>query len=395
MIRYLLATLALLLITLGEQQPVARTQVTTLPYHDVSVTLPYLYQLAMQRPLYLPSPEALSNAATAMQKQSIDQYVSSLRNLKKEHALNDFMLAELILNSARHQFPRQTDAFLATHLWHVLNQLGYSASLYYNDHTAQVFIKTKEMVYGVPVLQYGEDQYVNLSRLFDLEYSTQGRLMAYGTMEGSGKASFSFRVAEVPHVFKKSYITKNLSFQHEATTYSVPVKSNRGWLQYLYNYPQVSFITFSDCPFSQSAEEHLLGWLATQIEGMNEYEKVRFLLSFTRSAFNYGTEDERFGPDKALAPELTLFSKQSDCEDRAILFRALVQRLVGDEVVFLDYPTHISAAVQFKSGQLGDPVWYNQKAYTVCEPTGPQNHLGIGEYPPGMPNDELEVYAIR
>jgi hypothetical protein len=109
--------------------------------------------------------------------------------------------------------------------------------------------------------------------------------------------------------------------------------------------------------------------LAVHMKGMSEQQAVNFLLRFVQTSLKYQTDEQQFGEENYLFPEETLFYPYSDCEDRAVLFAWLVQSLLGLQVVGLDYPGHVAAAVHFNETVSGDSVDYQGKRYVVTDPT--------------------------
>ena len=97
----------------------------------------------------------------------------------------------------------------------------------------------------------------------------------------------------------------------------------------------------------------------------------------------------------AFTPEETLYYLYSDCEDRSALFYNMVKEILKIDVVLVDFPGHASAAVHFEKSPDKDrnikPVFHKGKAYYVCDPTGPGNHLRLGEYPSGFENTTPRV----
>jgi hypothetical protein len=59
------------------------------------------------------------------------------------------------------------------------------------------------------------------------------------------------------------------------------------------------------------------------------------------------------------------------------LFAWLVRQLLGLDVIGLDYPGHIATAVQLKTAVKGDVVTFNNKDYTVADPTYINARLGM------------------
>jgi hypothetical protein len=64
-------------------------------------------------------------------------------------------------------------------------------------------------------------------------------------------------------------------------------------------------------------------------------------------------------------------------------------------MIALLYPTHITMAVEF-SKPIGDPIVYNGKTYSVCEPTPQLENLGIGQMSAKLKNTPYHVvYAYE
>ena len=126
---------------------------------------------------------------------------------------------------------------------------------------------------------------------------------------------------------------------------------------------------------------------------MSQKRGVDYLMRFTRYAFLYESDDENFGKEKRLSPEETLFSKYSDCDDRAALFFFLVKEVYNLPMITLLYPTHVTMAVQFDKS-VGNTIPYNGREYTVCEPTPQKQDLRIGELSPKLKKMPYQiVYA--
>jgi hypothetical protein len=67
--------------------------------------------------------------------------------------------------------------------------------------------------------------------------------------------------------------------------------------------------------------------------------------------------------------EELLYYPYCDCEDRSVLFSYLVRNLVGLEVCGLEYPGHMSTAVNFDSNVSGDYISFEGKRYVILKPS--------------------------
>ena len=111
---------------------------------------------------------------------------------------------------------------------------------------------------------------------------------------------------------------------------------------------------------------------------MSQKRGVDYLMRFTRNALMYETDEQNFGKEKRLSPELTLFSEYSDCDDRAGLFFYLVKEIYNLPMIAVLYPTHVTIAVQFDK-PVGKPITYKGKKFSICEPTPQVEDLRIGQ----------------
>jgi hypothetical protein len=173
-------------------------------------------------------------------------------------------------------------------------------------------------------------------------------------------------------------IERRISFSHRGQTFEVTVFLNHDHLKMMDEYPYFSQSAYFNIGLSREAERSLLPRMRQLMEGKTPAEKVEFLLSFTRTSFFYKDDRRRYGKEKPMTPEQTLYHSYSDCEDRTALFFYLDRQLIGLPVIVLDFQTHVGAAVELP-GIDGERFTYKGHEFVYCEPTGPQDILKIGE----------------
>jgi hypothetical protein len=156
--------------------------------------------------------------------------------------------------------------------------------------------------------------------------------------------------------------------------------------------PQTNLDSHFGANLSPATLRSLRDSLAPELEKRDPSGRVGVLLHFVQTALPYATDQEQFGYEDYLYPDESLFYPACDCEDRAALFAALVRELVGLDVVGLDYPGHIAAAVAFTEDIPGDRFTYRQVRYTVCDPT--YIGAGIGRSMPIAGADRPGIIAV-
>jgi outer membrane biosynthesis protein TonB len=196
----------------------------------------------------------------------------------------------------------------------------------------------------------------------------EGVLYSYdGSYPGVDKKT-DFSVKSAP-VLNDRVGKRDLKFEYGGRTYSIPVEFNRDAVSFFEYYPQTNFEVYFTSSASSEATRSLVSGLKPIVSGISEIDAVNILLRFVQTAFEYQTDQEQFGREKPFFPEETLYYPYSDCEDRSILFAYLVRKVLGLDVVGLDYPAHIATAVRFGSTVAGDAVTVQGTRYVICDPT--------------------------
>lgn len=175
---------------------------------------------------------------------------------------------------------------------------------------------------------------------------------------------------------------------------------NENMIAFLGDYPsfgiagtqQIDWVNCCNTPLSDEAKTKLYTQLKERIKGMNELEAANLLLNYVQIAFEYKTDDEVWGRERAFFPEETLYYPYCDCEDRAILFSRLVSDLLGLEAILVHYPGHLATAVHFNTDVKGDYFEVDGKRYIVCDPTF--FNAPVGKTMTTMDNRKATVYRI-
>jgi hypothetical protein len=158
-------------------------------------------------------------------------------------------------------------------------------------------------------------------------------------------------------------------------------------------YPQVDIEVYANAQpseeFTKSIDELIKPYLA----GLSTFESVSLLLAYLQYGFDYATDDEQFGYEKPFFCEENYYYAKNDCEDRSVLFSYLVRHLLHLDVILIDYPGHLAAAVHFPVEVSGKSVNYNGKRYVICDPT----YIGapIGVEMPEFTQDDRTVIPLK
>lgn len=322
-----------------------------------------------------------------------NRILHQLYNKKKQLDLNDWLYYLLIRVCVDTIFSTKTENFKTLVYWVTLNKSGYDVKLSYLQKQLALSVFTNDEVFDTPRRPEKDGWYVDISSLFKGDYKSITMSSSFvSTIPSSNDMPFQFYLKKLPVFINPTIEERILKFIHNNQANELKVKINKNAIRVMYRYPETSIKQQSTIPMSLEARSSLLPQLKEKVNAMTNYEAVRYLLSFTRQAFNYKTDSEAYGLDNVtFSPEETLYYSNSDCEDRSILFVFLVQEILKLDAILIDFPEHASAAVNFKITSYGEPVTFNGIKYTICDPTGPGNHLLPGDYPNGLQNAAYNI----
>ena len=335
----------------------------------------------------------------AYQKANTGKYASIINSLlayKKSHDLNDWLYYQLIRKTAQAISPKKDNYERYTfYKWFLLGKSGYDARLTIADNRIVFYVYNDEDISDIPFLMFKGKKYMCLN-YHDYAKADLNKVPAQDMLSiPEANKSFSYKVTRMPDFKPESYASKKIEFSYKHRVYHFNIKLNPEVEAIFANYPGVDFSYYFNIPLSKETYGSLIPLLKKNIGKMSQKRGIDYLMRFTRYAFLYENDEDNFGKEKRLSPEETLFSKYSDCDDRAALFFYLVKEIYNLPMIALLYPTHITMAVQFDK-PVGTPIMYNGQAYSVCEPTPQKENLGIGQLSESLKNIPYKVvYAYQ
>lgn len=338
------------------------------------------------------SATAVQNFYHQLNESKYQSILTSLLAYKEKHQLNDWIYYQLIRKTAQQISPKAENYHRYTlYKWFLLSKSGYDARLSIGNNLIIFYVRNDENINDIPFFSIEGYKYMCLNYhdygKIDFE---KDKVYPVNVDIPEARNSFSYKVTRMPDFKPESYNEKEIQFSYRSKPYHFQVKLNPEVENIFKNYPGVDFESYFNIPLSHETYHSLIPILKKNIEGMNQKKGVDYLMRFTRYAFLYQTDENNFGKEKRLSPEQTLFSKYSDCDDRAALFFYLVKEIYNLPMIALLYPTHISMAVQFDKAQ-GRSIIYKGQKYSVCEPTPQNRDLRIGQIASDLEGLNYEV----
>ena len=246
----------------------------------------------------------------------------------------------------------------------------------------------------MPVSRYEDGWFVDLTAYHRNNVTKRVNALSFNFEPNPTGKPFSFTLEVLPTFSNPEIEMKKMAFVHDNELQTIHLNLNKSIIHLMYKYPELSINKHAQIPLSLEARNSLFGQLQALVKDKTPYEAIRLFLSFTRQAMNYKTDQAAYKVrNLTFSPEETLYYKYSDCEDRSILFHYLVRELLNLDVILIDYPEHATTAVLFDKPYGEKPIVCNQQEYTICDPTGPGNHLRPGQYPQGLIEEHYNILS--
>ena len=304
---------------------------------------------------------AIADAYEALCNSDYKPLLADCAQIRKDLRLNDWGVFTLVRQVADTYCGTANESIVMQQF--LLNEMGYKARMARKatEDKMMLFVATDCSIYAHPYITLNGQNYYNLS-------GNNEQCQFYMCQKDSPKAknSVGMQLKEAP-LFPGTVVSST----HQATgsAAKVTVDVPKALMDFYKDYPQCDYSVYFNAPVNAAMENRILSSLAPLVQGRNEADAANILINFVQTAFQYQTDGQQFGYEKPFFVEELFYYPYSDCEDRAMLFSYLVRKLLGLDVVLLDYPEHIATAVRFNGNVSGDYLMVNGRKYIVCDPT--------------------------
>jgi len=303
--------------------------------------------------------------------------LEQLLQYRKNMNLNDWGYCKLLHETGK-IITENNKNLTRLFIWFMLTKSGFETKVGYNKTGVYLLLPTGDPIYGQSFVRVGKKKFYIIS--FEGKEKLKLGIYTYKGKYPNVDDMINLDVKESP-VIKNHLVEKELKFKYSGKEYVITIKLDQNTAGFFRDYPQTNMQVYFAAPLSSQAENSLLSQLRPIIRGKSEAVAVNMLLRFVQTAFPYKTDQNQFGYEKVFFSDEFLYYPYSDCEDRSIMFAYLVKKLVGLDVVGLDYPGHIATAVKFSKRVKGDAIVYKKERYLICDPTYINANIGRG-----MPN---------
>ncbi len=349
--------------------------------------------------IYMKYDKKISFDMTLVNKDSISRFWdnSSKTKYKKllkqintkstELNLNDWAKYQLIYKVGLNIYDDKNLANLFT--WFILVKMNYDVKIGYDNDKTYLLSTVAHKLYQVAFFAINFKKYY----LLNLKGKTNsiGNIYTYKGDYPRASEKLSFAIKKDLKI-NKNIEQKELSFKYENNDYKINAEYSNDLIRFYKTFPQSNYSIYFSAKNSSALSDTILAQLAQLINGKSEIQAVNLLLRFVQTSFEYKTDPEQFNYEKVMFPEETIFYPYSDCEDRSIIFSYLVKNLLNLDVIGIKYHDHLATAVAFSSNVRGDGLMYNDKNYTIADPTYINANIGMAM--PKYKNQKFEIISF-
>jgi hypothetical protein len=328
---------------------------------------------------------SISSYWTKMCETNYPNLIDKFKNIKTNLNLNDWGYYLLLKNFSKQLFPSSLKSEnLLT--WYLLTRSGYKARIAYADNNdVFILIASTIDIYNVNFLNYNNLRYYLLD-------SKETKVRTYDKDFPDAHLVMDLNI-DSPLNLAEKIGNRKVNFRYRDKKYNFSINYNKNLVDFYNDYPQAQISVYFDAMVSRAAKESIIDSLYPLMKDKPETEAAEFLLNFVQNAFDYKTDEEQFSHEKFFFVEDVLHYPFCDCEDRAVFYAFLVKELLKHEVVGIEYPGHMSTAVHFDQQIEGDEFVFQNKTFTVCDPT--YIDAPIGEAMPDFENVSAKIIPLK
>ena len=330
--------------------------------------------------------EAFADAWQHLANEKYDITLSDVLEVRDELELCDWAYINMLQAVCEKQYGKTNEAVIMQAF--LLAQSNYKIRLAYNDKL-YILIASE---YGIfKMYRYN----VNGKEFYALD--GKGGYLNYCKAAFEKEKSISLQLRKEQKLGHTPTPARKLTSKFGIVA---NVTVNKNEIDFFNNYPsayingntKTKWAVYANTPLSENIKKTLYPILKKSVTGLSERDAVNKIMNFVQTAFTYEYDDKVWGGDRSFFAAETLHYPYSDCEDRSILFSRLVRDILGTEIVLIYYPGHLATAVRFKEEVNGDYILYQNKKYTICDPT--YVNAPVGKTMPGMNNKEAQVIVL-
>lgn len=307
--------------------------------------------------------ESVGNAWDLFYNNRYDVILQSVDDAIKVYGLSDWGVFKLIEFISEDIFGKGTNESCVLRAY-LMSQAGIDVRIGRTDAGLVILVPITEDIAMYKYLTFNGKKYYLFGNV------GSGAVYTYNESFGEKSNSITLAIDALPKL-NGDYVDSRTIASKNYPELSFRTVANRNLMAYYNDLPPVCNVSHYSSIRDADANTllPLLEVLDKALKGKSEVETVNMLLDLIQYGFEYETDAEQFGREKYNYIEENFYYPACDCEDRAILFSVLTEIILERDVVLLEFPNHLSAAVCFSEPMNGDYIEYQGKKYYICDPT--------------------------
>lgn len=331
----------------------------------------------------------VSKAWTFLSDGKMNEVINNFLAWREALDINDYIYACLIGKACMDFLGKNSRNEAIVMQAYILTQCGYDLRIARKNSSLIMLLPIKENVYGKNFFSINGKKYYAINDTDEKgEYYTFSQNFSPNSQIITTQITKQIKLSKSKHNAEPTKTFASKKYPDIRITAS----ADRNLINLYNDYPILDWEMYANTPMSSKLEKEIMPFLSSAVSGKSEVEATEILLNFVQTAFKYKTDGEQFGYERPFFVDELFYYPYSDCEDRAILFSYLVRKIVGLDVVLLNYPNHLASAVKFTSYRQGDYINVNGEIFTVCDPT--YINAGVGEAMPQFKQTKAKVIIL-
>ncbi|MES2559757.1 MAG: hypothetical protein V4590_08460 [Bacteroidota bacterium] len=317
-----------------------------------------------------------SSVSELMQNTQTDSLITRMNQYAAELKMDDMAYLMMLNRLTESMLKHGSEDCKTLFKYALLQKKGFDVFIGYTETSITLYGRTNVMIDNCLFIERGTKKYFDLSFNQHVEPHAEHQFV----MRYEGKALPIVMNMIEPPGFSAKQAKKVIPFEHDGYLYFFTTNINQSLVEYYKELPTINISTvYLNYGLSASATASLITEMRQATSSMSTTEGVNFILRFVQATFDYKKDELVYGEEKFSFPEETLTNTYSDCEDKAMLFAVLINKIYRLKTVALYYKgaDHINVAVQSWKQNIGGNFVFNDQNYIVCEPT--RNGYNIGE----------------
>jgi len=311
----------------------------------------------------------IANFFSLLASSDYERTIEELQRYKKDLYLNDWGLYLLVTKLSKKLYGDRDRANI--YAWFLFNKLHYDVKIALSERKRVYLLHyLEDTLYATPRYLFGSKYYYLISA-YNIKYIE--KIYTYKKSYPEAERALDFSLKKLPK-FPKDMLFKERTFSDYGKKYTFSYHYNKNIVAFMQTYPQVNYRIYFNAPLESITYTELLKDIKKYTDGKKMSEAINFVLRFVQKAFRYERDQEQFGKEKVMFAEETLVYDASDCEDRAVLFSYLIEKIFGISAVGVKYSDHMSTALHIP--MQGDSIMVGRRRYVMADPTYINANIG-------------------